>query len=164
MRRILFLDFDGVLNNTNFFERAAAARKALPLDAPYSASEDFDPENMAQLADLGRRVPDLEVVVSSSWRKGRNLSELRDYLQPAFARARVIGVTPGLVSRMRHEEITAWLVTNAFGDFRFIALDDDTYDMNPLGENFIHVHRAHGLTAEHVDRVVAFYACPPVVR
>lgn len=151
----LFLDFDGVLNNTAFFERKAAAR-TLALDAPYSARDDFDPENLAQLADLARRVPDLEVVVSSSWRYGRALAELRDYLRPAFTRNRVVGATPRLPSRQRHEEIRAWLAANA-PEALFLALDDDTMDMTPLGEAFLHVDRLAGLTSGHVERAVAYF-------
>ncbi|MDD5301531.1 MAG: HAD domain-containing protein [Elusimicrobia bacterium] len=158
MRRILFLDFDGVLNNTAFFAREAERRKALPLDAPYSPRHDFDPANLTQLAVLAAQIPDLEVVVSSSWRKGRPLADLRDYLSPAFTRNRVIGVTPGLPSRLRHEEIRAWLKTNGAEDARFLALDDDTYDMHQLGKNFLHVDRETGLTAAHVEQALIFFA------
>lgn len=152
--QVLFLDFDGVLNNTEFYEREAARRKSLPLDAPYCPRDDFDPENMAQLTALATRLPDLNVVISSSWRKGRTLGELRDYLAPAFTRNRILGVTPNDSSRLRHIEITRWIEESGLTVDRFLGIDDDTFDMAPLGENFLHIHRSKGLTAAHVDAIV----------
>ena len=158
MRKILFLDFDGVLNNTEFYERRAKTRK-LDLATPYSPREDFDPENMAQLADLAKRIPSLQVVVSSSWRKGRRLAELREYLRPAFEPYRVIGVTGEHESRLRHVEITNYILDHGGLQIgRFLALDDDTHDMHQLGENFLHVHRSAGLTAAHVKRAVVHFS------
>lgn len=156
MRRVLFLDFDGVLNNTGWFTKQAAYWKGVPgaLRAPRE-ERDFDPENMKMLGALILMVPGLKIVVSSSWRKGRTLDQLRGYLAGYVPPRRVVDVTGAHESRLRHIEITEWLDAQDPPVDRFVALDDDTFDMTPLGANFIHVHRAAGLTWAHVQAVVA---------
>lgn len=162
MEQFLFLDFDGVLNNTGWYKTQTAAMERKDqrhaLYKPYNPSDDLDPKNLAQLAEIARRVPGLKVVVSSSWRCGRTLDELRGYLLAAFAPERVVGVTPRLEGRMRSEEINHWLGNHhKAGDMKFLALDDDTFDMVQLGGNFLHVDRSAGLTPEHVKRVVRHF-------
>lgn len=159
MKRLLFLDVDGVLNNTAWFVAQHERRVAgLP-----TSRRELDPENMRQLADLLLRVRGLDVVVSSSWRCGRTLGWLRDTLVSGpfmtgvpFARTRIVGMTPRLESRLRHEEIRAWLAEHA-PDAVFLAVDDDTFDMEPLGDGFLHVHRDAGLTPAHVELVVKHF-------
>ncbi len=160
MRQILFLDFDGVLNNTEFYNARARARAFSDLAAPYSPREDFDIENMAQLAEIIARLPDLDVVVSSTWRKGATLEKLRDYLSPAVPRARVVGNTGEHPSRERWREVRAWLDANRAHVGRWLALDDDTQDMRQLGTNFLHVDRKRGLTLEHVEAVLDHFTRP----
>lgn len=161
MRRILFLDFDGVINNTAFFHAQHEARTSVlaALAVPFNARDDFDPANLAQLAELMRRMPGIEVVVSSSWRVGSTLDQLRTYLAPHVPPEAVIGKTPRDESRMRHIEIRRWLAENA-PDARFLALDDDTFDMEPLGKNFLHIDRALGLTPAHVELAVRHFSAP----
>ncbi len=162
MRRVLFLDFDGVLNNTAWsISEARKFNRALAKAAPGAswktvrASSEIDHENLRYLGLLMFMVPGLEIVVSSAWRKGRTLGELRGYLAPAVAPRRVVGVTGSHESRLRHVEITQWLDAQLERPVaRFLALDDDTFDMTPLGGNFIHVHRDAGLTWAHVQASV----------
>lgn len=161
-RRILFVDFDGVLNNKDWFVRRHKEREAdnwkFNLAHPYNEIDDFDPENMAHLKEIVRQVSDLCVVVSSSWRRGRTLEQLRRLLIAAVPPDQVIGATPALESRLRHEEISQWLFENAKADAKFAALDDDSFDMTPLGRNFFHVDSKAGLTRRHVQAVVAHFA------
>lgn len=160
MKKILFLDFDGVLNNVEWY--GSAARKEQPalewVDGKprRNSARDFDPANLAALGALMRAVPDLLIVVSSTWRFGRTIEELRDLLHPEVPRGRVIGKTPRLASRLRYEEIRAWLAEYAPGAL-FVAFDDDTADMIQLDENFIHVPSSVGLTPEHVEKALAHF-------
>ncbi|MES2155389.1 MAG: HAD domain-containing protein [bacterium] len=164
MIRILFLDFDGVLNNTAWFEARHAEwvhdGKLPKLDTPYNERDDLDPENLASLKDLLERVPGLQVVVSSSWRKGRSVPQLRELLSKSVWTSRVIGVTPSLESRLRFEEIRAWIENAPFKVNRFLALDDDTHDMHQLGDDFLHVDRRRGLTSAHVEKAVRHFLDP----
>lgn len=164
MRRLLFLDFDGVLNNTPW--AVSEARRVMRATAKLKpgadwrsvrAAGDFDPANMARLADLVRYVRGLEVVVSSSWRKGNTLAQLRHLLRAAVPARRVMGATGTDPTRERHREIRTWLDVHECAEERYLALDDDSFDMLPLGANFLHVDRNTGLTAAHVVAAVQHF-------
>jgi hypothetical protein len=74
MTRILFLDFDGVLNSRGFL----AMSRGLAISR-YPHSE-IDPEAVARVNRILERT-EAEVVVSSSWRHGRTLAELQALLE-----------------------------------------------------------------------------------
>lgn len=109
---ILFLDFDGVLH---------------PEHIP-GESSDSDPAHfscLSRLEALLREFPGIEVVISSSWRVGRSLADLRAWfsqdLQP-----RIIGSTPVLPKSAGHRqrEIESWLQENNHAGFPWLAVDD----------------------------------------
>lgn len=90
---ILFLDFDGVLHpGTSGTARYAPALEAVMLPFPQA-----------------------QVVVSSNWRMGQTLEELRGWFSDAFA-PRLIDVTPvlpnGERASGRQGEIEQWLRAN----------------------------------------------------
>lgn len=107
MKKLLFLDFDGVLH----------------------------PDGIGLFSNLGLfeqhllAMPGIEIVISSSWRETQGLDELREYF-PLALRDRIIGVTPTLEDGYdrggRQREIQAFL--DAAGlDYRnatWMALDD----------------------------------------
>lgn len=107
MRRILFLDIDGVLHGD--------------ADALLARVPDF--------AHCLQRMPQLEIVVSSTWREDMSLAQLRAKLGDALA-ARIVDVTPvhddGLDAGGRQREIMAWLAAQGLhaGNARWLALDD----------------------------------------
>lgn len=109
LRRVLFLDFDGVLHpgqESGTLGPSALYMRVGPLGW------------LSPLARLLERHPDVEVVVHSSWRETYSLSELRDML--ADFGGRVIDVTP---PGPRHDSIRSWLLVR--GDVQFVILDDD---------------------------------------
>ena len=73
MRKIIFLDFDGVLHPDGIakFSRLPVLERFLV------------------------EMPDAEVVVSSTWREDHTLDQLRDIFSPPL-RSRITGVTPSL--------------------------------------------------------------------
>ena len=103
MKRLLFLDFDGVL---------------------HPASGDSVPEfsKAPALADAMQGFA-CNVVISSTWRFHYGLDEVKDFL-PAGIADRVVGVTgDDPRSRFaRHDSILAWLARSDPVDWR--ALDD----------------------------------------
>lgn len=160
MNPVLFLDFDGVLNNTQWFFLQHKKRKEaerLGKVIKYSHHDQLDPGNLRNLENLVNRVPGLLLTISSTWRKGKTIDELRNYLTPYVQRSRVVGITPDDPSQLRHVEITRWLKSNEGKVGAWAAVDDDIFDMIPLGENFFHVDRERGLTHDRVNDVVEFF-------
>lgn len=107
MRKILFLDFDGVLHPDG-----------VALFSRLSVFEEFM-----------RRMPAVEIVVSSTWREDHSLDELRNFF-PARLRDRIIGVTPSLEDGYecggRQKEIEAFLHSAGLSkkNCAWVALDD----------------------------------------
>lgn len=121
--RLLFLDFDGVLNHADHF----VALKAAGRD---KSEEPLDPSCVARLSRLVEE-SGAYVVVSSSFRIGRSVSDLREILvRGGFAHGeRVIGKTPqhrsgGNGLGGRGTEVAAWLRALPRRNERYVAVDD----------------------------------------
>lgn len=151
MRKLIFLDFDGVLNSHDWFQRRSPC---IP-DSTRALREDRDicPDNMAQLNKLVATTG-AEVIVSSAWRIGRTLEGLRDILQRNGFRGTVTGVTPRLLTQ-RGEEIQAWIDANCQQqDIAFVILDDDS-DMAHLKEHLVKTSMFQkGLCEQHTEEAI----------
>lgn len=115
----LFLDFDGVLHP--FFPR---------VDRTDAQNQHF--AYLPRLESVLRDHPHVRVVVSSDWRIGRTIEQLREFFSSDL-RDRIIGMTAharhgGAGSRQR--QIEAWLKENAEGG-TWIALDDHEDHFDP---------------------------------
>ncbi len=155
--RIVFLDFDGVLNSHEYMrDRAPAEERASVTGLDRVA-----------VARLNRMVESgcAEVVVSSSWRHGRTLHELRVILADAGFTGEVVGKTPDCAHKpegglwhgaMRGNEVQSWLdLAPLFGIevTQFVIVDDDS-DMAHLADRHIKTTFETGLTDADVDRAV----------
>lgn len=177
MSRVLFLDFDGVLNSSRWWSdrrfsvgeyspEELALRASMPVDAipDYirgSCSERrclgdlrmLDPDAVALVNELVRATG-ADVVVSSTWRHGYSLNGLRWLLSSKGFTGQVIGVTPSEAHhRIRGEEIQAWLDLLPIVS-RFVILDDDD-DMGALAPYLVRTDRKVGLTRADVERACA---------
>ncbi len=156
--RVIFLDFDGVLNNEAFLiEKFSDPSRFVPADL-----EMLCPKNIAILNEIVAKTGAV-VVVSSTWRMGRTLMHLREILAKNGFEGLVVGKTPVLhgelspgVRAVRGHEIQRWL--DECGDFgrpdRFVIVDDDT-DMAHLDHRLVRTDGTLGLQPEHVERIVA---------
>lgn len=144
---VLFLDFDGVLNGDAFLRHQ---RNHPSREGPRF----FDPDNLDALDRLCEQLAIEHIVVTSTWRIGRSLAELRRMLaDEGFARAhRVVDVTPdfGGGLRARPAEITAWAVQHR--PLRMLVLDDAPL---ALRQGFVRIDPNTGLTRVLVDAIVA---------
>lgn len=105
-RKVIFLDFDGVIVTR-------ATKYMYPSARPLRHLQDIVNTTGAN------------VVVTSVWRINRTLQELRSLLNPPGFSIPVIDTTPIKRDRERGDEITEWLNRNE-GIERYVILDDDT--------------------------------------
>ena len=106
---IVFLDFDGVL-------RSASAPRYR-----------FEKRCLRAFEQAVRSLPDLEIVVTSSWREVMSLTEIKKHFSEDIA-ARIVGVTPFSWERgdhWRHDEVLQFLREHRLEHRRWVAIDDD---------------------------------------
>lgn len=137
--RILFLDIDGVLNSEAWYRSRS--------DGTWSEEREFDPEAVFLLRAIVA-LTGCDIVISSSWRIGRNLAELQNLL-PGLP---LIDKTPVMTTgHTRGEEIKVWLQNHAPAA-RYAIVDDDSdfYETQPL----VKTCWKTGLLPRHAQRIV----------
>lgn len=156
--KVIFLDFDGVLNSIESFE-LMHNHNELRRDTPHKMH--IDPLNKIIQAT------DAKLVISSTWRKSCSSSMLGRFLRLCGCEGEAIGKTP-VLDTDRGLEIKVWLeVYNhclkkgnewfAFGwkpkesIENFIILDDDS-DMDPFMDRL--VQTKDGLREEHIKPAI----------
>ena len=149
--RILFLDFDGVLNNHTWMLKQPITTNLL-----YRV----DPDNVLHLADIVKAT-DCSIVISSTWRKFKSIEEIRKILIEAGlpSPSPVIGATPVLwrdndgTRKFRGDEIQLWL-DNYNEPVSAIAILDDDNDMVHLLPRLVNTDFDLGLQPEHVKKTI----------
>ena len=136
--RVLFLDIDGVVNCETTPGRDVGRLC-------------IDPRLASLVRGIADAVPDLKVVLSSSWREvPRSRARIDKQVVPCFDATPVINEADDV----RGYEIQAWLELSP-GVRRYAILDDDT-DMLPHQlPNFFRTSTETGMTAVIADRVIA---------
>ena len=128
---ILFLDIDGVLH-------------------PSSGSTPFVPACVAVLESLLSGFPDIEIVITSSWREDKSLPELKALLGRQIG-SRVIGITPVIdepfLHHVRFHETQAYLADTDKQDTLWVALDDEVGNY-PSNLPVLITDRRSGITEE----------------
>ena len=92
------------------------------------------------------------IVVSSCWRVGREVIELRELLLGWGVIAKVIDRT-GEMRGSRGEEINVWLEAYSREVEKFVILDDDA-DMAHLVDRLVRTKSDVGLTEADADRAI----------
>lgn len=147
MKKIIFLDIDGVLANKSSW---GAGKKHWHEDFAYAWNE-----KCVELFNEIIEKTDAEIVFSSSWRTGYN--HLNGRIKPLFDHNGVnrvpFDVTPQKWSSTRSDEISMWLKANGGNDnFKFIILDDDFIPNFP--ENFVQCDTEIGITEEIKNKAI----------
>jgi hypothetical protein len=132
---ILFLDFDGVLHP----------------EPCYRSADLFC--NLPRLERVLRHFSSVEVVITSTWRESRSMSEMQAVFAPDIAK-RVIGATPDfrtlddptdrLLGYPRQLEIEAWMRLHRSAWEKWAALDDRPYLFRPFLPNLVVCNSAAG--------------------
>ena len=157
--KICFLDLDGVLclRSSRFLY--------------------FDPECVKRLQNV-LEITGARIVISSAWRHGLSVEQLRDVFNkcgdrhneyrgpiPYFDVDRIIDKTPCLdVDRSetseglwgRGYEIVAWLkkYQKELGIEKYIIVDDEVSDLQPLINFCVKTEMAEGLTEERAQEII----------
>ena len=160
--RILFCDFDGVLNSLPWLGVKMAEGWE---NEHVGESRALNPQAILHLDRIARETS-ARVVISSSWRHGRSVVQLAAMLLERGFTGSVLGKTPDCVpstdplsKRMhgcRGDEIQAWLDrADQYGIHvdSFVVLDDGG-DMGPVGDRLVQTTLEEGLTAAHADRAI----------
>ena len=100
--------------------------RATDLPSRLAFAVGFQPELAARLADV-LEATGAEVVLSSDWRRGRELDHLRDELNAAGIRC--ASRLPPRCSVERAARIEAWMSEHGF-DLDSVVIVDDGYDMD----------------------------------
>jgi len=133
--KVLFLDFDGVLNPYGYKTEGAT----------------FSKMACKNLNLLLKKVPELKIVVSSSWRI-HGLHAVRDILKSnGIDPKRVIDIT-GDEKGIRGNQIKAWLDRHKNVN-NFVILDDNS-DMGELTPRLVKTNGFIGLTQNEVNKIV----------
>ena len=161
MQRIIFLDFDGVLNTARNIARLREEGKPLSDEFGYL----FDAEAVANLQTIIRQT-DAEVVVSSSW-KFDGLERMQHLWNVRCLPGRLLDITPdylGCVGDIdpsnpdtfagKGNEIESWLERYAAADCRYVILDDTPDVLTSQRSNFIQINDECGITATDAQRAI----------
>lgn len=138
----VFLDFEGVLNNDGY-------------DGPTL----FDPANVAALDFLCNSLPVKDIVISSSFRRGRTVEQLRAMLvAEGFEHGHLVtGMTPLLAfePNTRANEIRRWCQQNR--PAVVLVLDDMDIQTLPV-DQFHRIDSSTGLTLKRVEDLISNFA------
>lgn len=151
--KVVFLDFDGVLNSaqsaTFWHNKRDQSKWENELYKEWQGSLfeylafEFCPIALSNMEELMRRVPDLKVVVSSTWRLNNDVEALKKILHPAKLIVNaIIDTTPNIRITPRGNEIQAWLDKHPEVT-EFVIIDDDS-DMLHLTDKLVHTSSLHG--------------------
>jgi hypothetical protein len=187
--KVIFLDFDGVLNSENWYIRRRDTDSMDDFVSHYPFYE-FDPLTIER---LNRIVEEscAKVVVSSTWRLGKLPTQLQDMLNVVGFKGDIIDNTPRLYAKGFMEddspityntprgcEIDWWLKN--VGKYQrinwsiekqleylkagivtnYVILDDDSDMLYSQREHFICTSGKYGLTDEMADRAIKILNTP----
>jgi len=160
--KIIFLDIDGVLNSTRFFEGPEFGYGP-GAGLEFGASQ-IDPQAVEQLNNLIASTG-AKVVLSTSWRHIWDKSEIARMLkQKGFQHPHsIIDITPSSM-KPRGDEIEEWLdlederrrIEPGRSDISFVIIDDsDEFHSSDLRERFVQTDPNVGLSDEDVSRAMS---------
>lgn len=161
--RVLFLDIDGVLNSYQSAHHLQQLRQESGPFPPYFNNYvlknglDMCPLAVSNLIHLLNEVKDLQIVISSTWRFGCDLKDLKAlFPMSELIRSRIIDSTPSLTSGNRGDEIKRWVINSTTRVQQFAVLDDDT-DMDAVEEHFFHVNHKVGFDYLLCEKVINYF-------
>ena len=166
IRKIIFLDIDGVLNTEHY--QGLLQYQGKSWQDEYGAF--FDPNAVKQL----KRIIDAtnaDIVVESSW-KYHGLDAMKELWEVRNLPGRIIDITPSTISdeyllsndleniypSMLHckgVEIASWLSKYETQDFRYVIIDDEYVILDSQLPYFILINPYEGITEEQANQAIS---------
>ena len=134
--KIVFLDIDGVMNN--FTSR--------------NFKDVFSDKSCENLNHILRELPEVQLVLSSSWRY-KGLEYVKEvFHKNGIDKSRLVDMTEK-GNGLRGVQIQDWLDKHKEVE-HFVAIDDETQDMGNLANHVIKVNGFIGLTMKEVTQAI----------
>lgn len=142
---IAFLDFDGVLNgiglrdwknNRYSLDKDTSGAMSKGVTDYRNEWQHFDQDIFLSkiniLIQAFRDIPDLKIVLSTSWRKMKSVQEFHNAFNciPGWD-FEIIGRTGNHKHNVRGHEINDWIILNKSIVNNYVIIDDETVDMLP---------------------------------
>lgn len=133
----MFLDIDGVLNGYNIYQS----------NRPYPLSE-FNEEKVEILNSLFDEMPEIKLVLSSSW---RFFDGIENIIRESGIKKELFSVTPYSIIN-RGDEVKQWL-KNFDGEYKYCIVDDiDDFDEDQKN-NIVFTDPNIGITKKDVEKI-----------
>jgi len=162
MKKLIFLDIDGVLNSDVYVSSDYYQQVTAGLSDAYimmiAHHLHLDPNALALLNDLVDR-SGAEVILSSTWRAKYSPEELTEMMQGRGARFKIAASIPILHGKVfssripRGKEIAAYLVSLEVQPDAYVIIDDND-DMLSLKKFLVLTDKKFGLTINDVDKAL----------
>ena len=149
MNKILFIDFDGVLNTEHY--QGLLQYQGKPWQDEYGAF--FDPKAVKQLKRI-IDATDADIVVESSW-KYLGLDAMKELWEVRNLPGTIIDITPSLLGKNKGVEIASWLSKYAKQDIRYVIIDDEYVILDSQLPHFILTNPYEGITEEQANRAIS---------
>ena len=166
MKKIIFLDFDGVLNTEHY--QGLLQYQGKPWQDEYGAF--FDPNAVKQM----KRIIDAtgaDIVVESSW-KYLGLDTMNELWEVRNLPGKIIDITPSSVSdehlldvdlenidtailHCKGLEISSWLSEKGQSNTRYVIIDDEYVVLESQSSNFILTNPYEGITEEQANKIIS---------
>ena len=142
----LFLDIDGVLNSIEYY--------LVRVDTPND--EGIDKHSISLFNLLLKEIPNLQIVISSSWRKMHPIEYIKDCLERhGFKHSKnIIDYTPSLHT-IRGLEIQDYC--KRYDIVNYAIIDDDRDMLPEQLLRFVHINGMPGLTIFDVLKVIGIF-------
>jgi hypothetical protein len=148
MRKVLFLDIDGVLNSSVWINGL------MPDFDGVMISPDLVSNLNKVIAATG-----CDIVISSDWRRGIHFMDLQDILHKTGINGNIIGTTPisgGITNNLeddRVDEINTWLKRDPADSW--VAVDDMDLTIGGIDpDNFVRTNFVLGLTSDDAGKII----------
>jgi HAD domain in Swiss Army Knife RNA repair proteins len=150
--KVIFLDFDGVLNSQGSFLYESNRRKKFKeQNVKGAVNETLCNVCTANFQYVLDKYPEVKIVISSTWRELFPIDWLKLKLESyGIDSSRVIGVTPKSEWGDRGMEIKEWLEAHP-NVSHYVAIDDNDWGISVLHtrDRFVQTTWEGGMTFEH---------------